>query len=246
MLPNASKTPLANYQGQAGAFTNPAICLTTVTVAVKSRAWGAREPVYIMAKKSFKGNSRKAKGANKNQNAVNANSNNSANQKAVEKDQQNIQETEVTPEEKIVRRAYEIAPEWKISNIAKRKFMGLPSAFQNSAGKEACIKEALLSHKDLIPDSTRYWIWLIDETNKLTRVWDFEETCARYGLNPMIVAQHLILEGKQVCNAIRLEGLAAYGSSVRMFVDPLFEDEFRIFSGEVPVKADPEKKDADE
>ena len=195
------------------------------------------------------GKSRKAKATAKTTKvAVNAHSNEGANQNAADLSQKTMQETEVTPEEKIVRRAYEIAPEWKISIIAKRRFMNLPAAFQNSAGKEACIKEALLSHKDLIPDPTRYWVWLIDETKKLTRVWDFEETCKKYGLNPMIVAQHLILEGKQVCNAIRLEGLAAYGSNVRMFVDPLFVDEFRIFGDEVPikVKAEIEKKDADE
>ncbi len=139
------------------------------------------------------------------------------------------QSADERPEDKIVRKAYEIAPEWKISTIAKRRFMNLPSAFQNSVGKEACIKEALASHKDLIPDPTRYWIWLVDETNKLTRVWDFAETCEAAGLNPLTVAQHLILEGKAVCNAIRMEGLVAYGSNIRMFVDPLFQDEFKLF-----------------
>ena len=141
-----------------------------------------------------------------------------------------------SPEAKIVRRAYELAPEWKISLIAKRRFLNLPAAFQNGAGKEACVKEALASHKELIPDSTRYWIWLIDETEKLTRVWDFEETCTKAGVNSKTVAQHLILEGKQVCNAIRLEGLAAYGSNIRMFVEPLFEDEFHLFGDLVPSK----------
>lgn len=195
------------------------------------------------------GKSRKAKATVKTTKvAVNAHSNEGANKAAAENSQQTTQEIEITPEEKIVRRAYEIAPEWKISIIAKRKFMGLPSAFQNSVGKEACIKEALAAHKELIPDPTRYWIWLIDETKKLTRVWDFEETCEAYGLNPMTVAQHLILEGKQVCNAIRLEGLEAYGSNVRMFVDPLFKDEFRIFAGKAlgKTRLETEMKEADE
>lgn len=167
------------------------------------------------------------------------------NQKGADQNQQVPQETEVTPEEKIVRRAYEIAPEWKISIIAKRKFMNLPAAFQNSKGKEACIKEALASHKELIPDPTRYWIWLIDETDKLTRVWDFMETCEKAGLVPRTVAQHLILEGKSVCNAIRLEGLNAYGSNIRMFVDPLFEDEFNLF-GMKKVSVAEEKKEGNE
>ena len=132
-------------------------------------------------------------------------------------------------EAQLVKRAYELAPEWKISQIAKKKFLALPSFFQNGAGKEACVKEALAGHKDLIPDPTRYWIWLVDETKKLIRVWDFEETCAEAEVDPLTVAQHLILEGKMVCNAVRLEGLAAYGSKIRMFVEPLFHDEFKLF-----------------
>ena len=128
-----------------------------------------------------------------------------------------------------------LIPALKVTCISglneKRRFLNLPSAFQTSKGKEACIKEALSAHKEWIPDPTRYWIWLIDETEKLTRVWDFEDTCKEAGVKPLTVAQHLILEGKMVCNAIRMEGLKAYGSNIRMFVDPLFEDEFNFFGG---------------
>ncbi len=136
---------------------------------------------------------------------------------------------EANEEQKLMKKAYELAPEWKISVISKRRFMNLPSILQNGAGKEACVKDALAAHKELIPDPTRYWIWLVDETRKLTRVWDFEETCEEAGVNPLTVAQHLILEGKMVCNAVRMEGLAAYGSNIRMFVEPLFHDEFKLF-----------------
>lgn len=161
----------------------------------------------------------------------------------------NVVLPEETPEVKIVRKAYELAPEWKISGIAKRKFMGLPSSLQNGAGKEACVKEALAAHKDLVEDPTRYWIWLVDETRKLTRVWDFETTCKDAGVEPRTVAQHLILEGKAVCNAVRMEGLAAYGSNIRMFVEPLFEDEFKLFGDKVPSKttgAEEKKEGGDE
>lgn len=184
-----------------------------------------------MAKNSKNGKSRKAKATTKNQNNV-ATNNNQTNTQA----EQQMQVPEETAEEKIVRKAYEIAPEWKISQIAKRKFMNLPSAFQNGTGKEACVKEALSAHKELIPDPTRYWIWLIDETRKLVRVWDFIETCEKVGRDPQTVAQHLILEGKAVCNAIRMEGLAAYGSNIRMFREELFKDEFNLFANMAKVK----------
>ena len=85
----------------------------------------------------------------------------------------------------------------------------------------------------------------MDETNKLTRVWDFAETCEAAGLNPLTVAQHLILEGKAVCNAIRLEGLAAYGSNIRMFVEPLFVDEFKLF-GNKYAESNPKNQVANE
>ena len=176
------------------------------------------------------GKSRKAKAANmkaKNNGAASTHSNEGVNQKANENNQE--QSKEETPEEKIVRKAYELSPEWRISKSAKKRFLSLPSSLQSSSGKEACIKESLSAHKDWVPDPARYWIWLIDETEKLTRVWDFEETCKEAGVDPRTVAQHLILEGKQVCNAIRMEGLKAYGSNIRMFVDPLFEDEFNFF-----------------
>lgn len=185
--------------------------------------------IYMRYGTRRNGKSRKAKTAKyaKKNGAASTHSNEGVNQKATEKKQE--QPKEETPEEKIVRKAYELAPEWKISQSARKKFMNLPSSLQNSTGKEACIKESLSSHKEWIPDPTRYWIWLIDETNKLTRVWDFKETCEKSGLDPQTVAQHLILEGKMVCNAIRMEGLEAYGSNIRMFVDPLFVDEFNFF-----------------
>ena len=197
-----------------------------------------------MSKKNFHdGRSRKAKATNKaHKSAVNAHSNEGAKSKSKNSKQQQEQIPEETSEEKIVRKAYELAPEWKISQIGKRKFFSLPSSLQNGAGKEACIKDALASHKELIPDPTRYWIWLVDETDKLTRVWDFNETCKKAGVEPKTVAQHLILEGKMVCNAIRLEGLKAYGSNIRMFKEPLFEDEFELFSK----KADAKEEGADE
>mgnify|MGYP007069856155 CR=1 FL=1 len=144
---------------------------------------------------------------------------------------------EANDEQKLMKKAYELAPEWKISVIAKRKFLNLPSILQNGAGKEACVKDTLASHKNLIPDPTRYWLWMVDETRKLIRVWDFEETCVEAGRNPLTVAQHLILEGKMVCNAVRLEGLAAYGSNIRMFVEPLFHDEFKLFGSKTAAEA---------
>ncbi len=65
------------------------------------------------------GKSRKAKTYKKASKAAEiANSKNGAySQKNAEQNSQTLQETEVTPEEKIVRRAYEIAPEWKLSII---------------------------------------------------------------------------------------------------------------------------------
>lgn len=185
---------------------------------------------FTMKKKNyFGGKPRKAKATantKAQKSAEYTHSNEGGNYNAGERNQQ---ENLTEAEEPIVKRAYELAPEWRISVIARRKFMALPSAFQNGAGKEACVKEALAAHKELIPDPTRYWIWLVDETAKLIRVWDFEEVCEKAGRNPLTVAQHLILEGKAVCNAVRMEGLEAYGSKIRMFVEPLFHDEFKLF-----------------
>ena len=139
------------------------------------------------------GKSRKAKAANNKTmkiGAVSTHSNDGVNQKANENNQE--QSKEETPEEKIVRKAYELSPEWRISKSAKKRFLSLPSSLQSSSGKEASIKESLSAHKDWVPDPARYWIWLIDETEKLTRVWDFEETCKEAGVDPRTVAQPLV------------------------------------------------------
>ena len=173
-----------------------------------------------MAKKSHRGNNRsqKLQGEPK------------ATQK-VQKDQinDNTQTLSESEEQQLLKRAYEMAPEWKISIIAKRKFLSLPRTLQTGAGKEACVNDTLATHRNLIPDTTRYWLWMEDEAKKLIRVWDFEETCKEAGVDPITVAEHLILEGKMVCNAVKMEGLAAYGSKIRMFVEPLFKDELHFF-----------------
>ena len=78
------------------------------------------------------GKSRKAKAANRNQNNRKDSVNNGLNQKGNDTKQE--QPSEETPEEKIVRKAYELAPEWKISQSAKRRFLNLPSAFQTQSG----------------------------------------------------------------------------------------------------------------
>ena len=180
-----------------------------------------------MSNKTKYGSFRKANATEKaRKGAESSHSYEGGNNNAV-KGQQNQGET--PEEEPIVRRAYELAPEWKISVIAKRKFLALPRPLQNGVGKEACVKDALDGHKDLIPDATRYWLWMIDETRKLMRVWDFIDVCEKAERDPQTVAQHLILEGKAVCNAVRMEGLEAYGSNIRMFVEPLFRDEFNLF-----------------
>ena len=175
----------------------------------------------------------------RSRNAQNSNKNMSkANKEEMKKNQATAQSSEeqktptaVEPiESQAKKKAYDLPAEWKISVIAKKKFNNLPNILQNGAGKEACIKQAISDHKELIPDPMRYWIWLIDETKKLCRVWDFDEVCEEYGRDPLTVAQHLILEGKMVCNGIRMDGLQSYGSRIAMFNEPLFKDEFKIFA----------------
>ena len=196
-----------------------------------------------MSRRRKNGKARKASVTTQSQ--VNNNSNAQINASETNVTQPAVVQEVIAPDEndkKLIKRAYELDPEWKISVIAKRKFMSLPTALQNGAGKEACVKQALASHKEIIPDPERYWIWLIDETEKLTRVWDFAEVCKKYGRTPLTVAQHLIIEGKMVCNSIRMDGLASYGSKIAMFIEPLFVDEFKLFEDKFKI----EKEDAHE
>lgn len=153
---------------------------------------------------------------NQNQNPV---------QNQVQNQVQNVaQNPGQTPEKP--KRVYKLAPERKICSMAKRSFNYLPQPLKDAHNKKLCVEAVLSAHPQLCPDPLRFWAWLLDEANILaTRTWDFSEVCEKNQLDPMAVAQHLVLEGKTVTNNIRMDGLASYGGNIKMFHEKLFTEE---------------------
>ena len=126
---------------------------------------------------------------------------------------------------KAPKRVYNVAPERKVSNSAMIHFHMMPQPLQTTETKMLCVKQAISSHPKWVDDEARYWAWLADQTKLLTRVWDFNETCSKFGLDPNSVAQHLVLEGQKACNFVRMNGLAAYGERIKLFHQPLIDME---------------------
>ena len=126
---------------------------------------------------------------------------------------------------KAPKRVYNVAPERKVSNSAMIRYHRMPQPLQNTGNKRLCVQQVILSHPHWVSDEAHFWAWLVDQTKLLTRVWDFEETCEKYGLDMNSVAQHLVLEGQKACNFVRMNGLAAYGERIKLFHQPLIEME---------------------
>lgn len=118
-----------------------------------------------------------------------------------------------------------LTPEWQLATMIRRKFLGLPPGLQTTQNTRLCMESIVASHPHLCPDPMRYRVWLSEEAHMLAcRTWDFKDVCKEAKIeNNEAVAQHLILEGKRVCNDIRINGLAAYGGNIKMFTEKLID-----------------------
>lgn len=123
------------------------------------------------------------------------------------------------------RRTYKVDPNQSATTAAMRKFRSLPLDYQNTDTKWSCVMSVLgTRHLDI----ARFAIWVLDMAEKLQLVYDFKEVCKQYHREPQAVAENLVLEGKAICNIIRLNGLASYNGNIRLFEKRLIPDEYRF------------------
>ena len=123
------------------------------------------------------------------------------------------------------KRTYKVDPNQSASTAAMRKFRSLPLDYQNTETKWACVMSVLgTRHLDI----ARFAVWVLDMAQKLQLVHDFMKICAQYQREPQAVAENLVLEGKAICNIIRLNGLASYNGNIRLFEKRLIPDEYRF------------------
>lgn len=165
-----------------------------------------------------KGKSRKAKASAENKNgAASTNGNESA--------KQFNQQPEAKPHRKRI-----VDPMALLDSLVLRKFKTLPSDLQNTETKVACINAVLASHKEKCGDPARFYGWILGQAALVKRTFDFMTVCEQKGLKgfEQNVAEHLVIEGKAVCNNIRMNGLASYEGNLGMFRDKLVPDAYRF------------------
>lgn len=91
--------------------------------------------------------------------------------------------------------------------------------FQDLECKIECIKQAALL---TYTDPTRVWYDIQTEANALTNLMNFNARCKELDLDPNIVAQHVIFEGKVIAGKVKNDGLdSALGERVQMFTHAL-------------------------
>lgn len=126
------------------------------------------------------------------------------------------------------KRTYTADPNQLACSAGMRKFAALPAELQDTKTKLACIICVLVARKI---DNGRFWSWVNDQTTLLRRTFDFDDVCKEHGKDAQHVAEHLVMEGKKVCNSIRLDGLSTYKGDINLFGDPLIPEEYRkLFS----------------
>ena len=139
-------------------------------------------------------------------------------------------------------------PMQAINTMVLRKFKNLPSDMQTCETKRSCINAVLASHKEKCGDAARYYGWILYQASLVKRTFDFKSGCEQKGLTSeeeqQAVAEHLVIDGKAVCNNIRLNGLASFTGNIRMYRERLVPVEYRF---DAPVDGDGKKEEgADE
>lgn len=126
------------------------------------------------------------------------------------------------------RKAYRMQPVYAVCKTAKGIFMR--QLVQNTETKKGSIKVALNHSYKEYPDALRFHLDFKAERDRLTDSKRFCNACAARGLNPEFVADHIVLEGKGILEAVLKEGIQIFGEQVMMFREPLFEDTEGLYS----------------
>ncbi len=109
-----------------------------------------------------------------------------------------------------------------VSRNGMKLFESVPDARKNTETKRDCLQRALNMSR-YYPDAARYWQDMLNETKPILDSKRFDRECQEWGLNPEIVAQHLVVEGKSAVNRVLKDGLiAGFGEDAKFFVDPLY------------------------
>ncbi len=107
---------------------------------------------------------------------------------------------------------------YSVMTKARTKFNHHLTRFQNSETKRECIAACI---SDVYPDVQYFWGDFQKEIDSLENSKRYCESCTNKGLNPFIVAQHIIFLGKQSKKKAHDEGIDAF-SAHGMYRESLF------------------------
>ena len=120
------------------------------------------------------------------------------------------------------RRRSPSAPIWTCMTMARKMFNNLPASLQNNQAKQLCLDDAA---RRTYSDSKRVRYEIRNEAARLTNLKDFEEHCAKNGVDANIAAQHVVFEGKTVMRRVMEYGVASVlGTKIELFSEPLVVD----------------------
>jgi len=118
------------------------------------------------------------------------------------------------------------APIWKVLDKSRRKFDA--QLTKDNGVKRQCIAFCIEEHYS---DKLRFWLDFKSHTEKLLDSVSFSKYCKSRSLEPAIVAEHLVYEGESVMKKVLCDGIGAVmGEKVMMFTQPLFIDEYQLYS----------------
>ena len=103
----------------------------------------------------------------------------------------------------------------------------------NTETMRKCIEENI---KRYYADPLRFWLDFKNETKVLLDSISFNRDCANLGLVPENVADHIVYEGKKLCNNVRETGLNVLGEQVMKFNAPLFVDTEGLYMKQITAR----------
>ena len=121
-------------------------------------------------------------------------------------------------EPKLVARKRKVNPFSTV--IRKANSLYSKQVSKKTAVKQACIMACILP---LYPDLNHFWMEYQYMVDRILDSRRFEKICNECGLNPQIIAQHLVFEGKAMVEQVLAEGFAPLRGRERSYTEALLE-----------------------
>ena len=96
---------------------------------------------------------------------------------------------------------------------------------KNASMKNRCIANNITGHYD---DPQKFWLEFETQKAEILDRSSFVRNCTAEGLNPEIVAEHLILEGNATVNRVLKEGFASLKGAHKTYTEPIVRRSYTV------------------